>query len=138
MTATVLAATTADDPAGLPPSRLITPYWRSNPVVIASETNAAAMTARATDARQQAVDRWPRSRAARVERAEHEQDADRDDERDQEALASTEGEPELVRGEGGDHRRPHGGSGRGARADHATAHGIAAADDIAPAPTSSR
>ena len=33
----VLAATTTDDPAGLPPSRLITPYWRSKPVEIASD-----------------------------------------------------------------------------------------------------
>ena len=34
--------------------------------------------------------------AGRVERAEHEQHADRDDERDQEALAAPQGEPELV------------------------------------------
>ena len=59
MTAAVLAATTADDPAGLPPSRLMTPYWRSKPVVIASETNAAAITARAIDPGSSAVDRPP-------------------------------------------------------------------------------
>ncbi len=49
ITESVFAATTTDDPAGLPPSRLMTPYWRSKPVEIASETIAAAMTARLID-----------------------------------------------------------------------------------------
>ncbi len=46
---------------------------------------------------QQAIHRRAAARATRrVERAEHEQDARRDDERDQQALAAPQDEPELV------------------------------------------
>ncbi len=48
-TDTVFAATTTEVPAGLPPSRLMTPYWRSKPVEIASDTMEAAMIASATE-----------------------------------------------------------------------------------------
>ena len=49
ITDTVFAVTTTEVPAGDPPSRLITPYWRSKPVEIASDTSDAAMTASAME-----------------------------------------------------------------------------------------
>ena len=119
----VFAATTTDDPGRAPAE----PLEDAVGALVARrdrERHDRGGDDRERDrARQQPVDRRPvRRPAARVERAEHEQDTRRDDERDEQGLATAKAEPELVTRECERHpdprRRPgrHAGASRRATA----------------------